>query len=249
MRAFRRRDILYALSGILALLFLRAVYLTLEGMTADTQLIKLNWYWAPTVACSVPFDRLEEIQSKKNYGSSTELIHALIESGQLKDPIEEIKAGRLAPQLLRCNYTFGEELKFSCEESLRGVTLWGPAKWRWRLMGKPLPTDVMWTLLVSGYENAPSNMVIAATRNIDLSVPCPEDPEDRSVRIQTGDEAIPFLRYGGAVILKNGEVVLCTMRPSRTKPPYNAVSRQKVYWPASGVAEEEGWRAGAYLKP
>ena len=242
MGAFRRRDILYALAGVLALLILSGVYLSLHGNMGFGQSIVLIHQMAPTVARSIPFDRLEEIQSKENYGSSTELVHDLIESGQLKDPVEEIQKGR-APM-------HGDVERYSREQAFRGWTLWGPAKWRWRLMGKPLPPDVMWTILVSGYENAPSNMVVAATRNIDLSVPCPEDPANRSVRILAENEPIPFLRNFGAVILKNGEVVRCLWGySSRMTPPYNAVSRQKIYWPASGTAGKEGEATGVYLKP
>lgn len=102
-----------------------------------------------------------------------------------------------------------------------------------------LSEDNVWALLVRGYDQAPSNMVIAATSNIDLTRDCPIDANNRTIFFKEGTHTntIPGLRKRGYVILKNGSIVGVDGRMTRVgkytgeKPE----TWSKVYWPSGSV--------------
>ena len=99
-----------------------------------------------------------------------------------------------------------------------------------------LASENVWTLLVTGYHLAPSNMIIAATCNVDLSKDCPEDESDRTIYL-TEDiytNAIPGLKCRGYVILKDGSVESISIGQEQ-RESCTARSWTKVYWPSGSV--------------
>ncbi len=89
----------------------------------------------------------------------------------------------------------------------------------------------IWIVLADDWSLAPSNRVVAVTRNIDLSAPCPQNWQDRRIRFRPEPDPIPSLQRFGLAIRKDGSFVRCRRRSRMDRDGYNGFSmREKLQW-------------------
>lgn len=107
----------------------------------------------------------------------------------------------------------------------------------------------IWTLLVSGYEEAPNDMIVAATRNVDLTRLCPEDPDFHEIFVFPQEDPIPILRDFAYVITKDGSSPIIQKRTRRSTGESYWSTGHKVLWNTRTTNPTNGLTKWKYLYP